>query len=237
MSALWPLAFVAGVISISSPCALPLLPGYVAHVAGLVGRTSDGGRGRVLLGALLFVAGFTTVFAALGASIGLLGGLLLGQRAMLMQAAGVLIIGMAVLQVTGWRPGMLARSAAPSAGFPVGLAGSFPLGMAFAATWTPCVGPVLAAVLLAASVEASAAEGAALLVIYSLGLGVPFVLTAVALERVRRVRELLLRRHRTIEVAGGLVLAAMGILIVTDRWLPLMAPLLRWYAQLNWPPF
>lgn len=237
MTALWPLAFVAGAISFSSPCCLPLLPGYLAHVGGLVADGRGDHRSRTLVGAVLFVAGFTLVFSALGASLGLLGGALLGQRSLLLRAAGVLIIAMAVLQVTGWRPGPFGRTTTLSGRPAVGLAGSFPLGMAFAASWTPCVGPVLAAILLAASAEASAVAGAGLLVVYSLGLGVPFVLSAIALERIRPLRELLLRRHRAVEIAGGAVLGAMGVLIVSDRWLELMAPLLRWYAELSWPPF
>lgn len=236
MDAFWPLAFLAGVISISSPCALPLLPGYLAHIGGLVGRSSSASRSRAMAGALLFVVGFTLVFAALGASFGLLGGALVGQRSLLMQVAGVFILAMAALQITGWRPGLFARSLAV-AGSPPGLVGSLPLGMAFAATWTPCVGPVLAAILLAASAEASAAQGAALLVVYSLGLGVPFMLAAVALERLGSARAFLERHHRAVEIVGGAVLALMGTLILTDRWLALMGPLLRWYAELNWPPF
>lgn len=236
--ALWPLAFIAGAISFSSPCCLPLLPGYIAHVSGLMPSARTFALpSRALPGAVLFVAGFTLVFAGLGASAGLLGNLLLGQRPLLMQAAGVLIIVMAILQVTGWRPGPFAVTAGAPAGAPAGLAGSFPMGMAFAATWTPCVGPVLAAILLAAGAEASALQGSALLVVYSLGLGVPFILSAVALERLGPVRRALLRRHRPIEIAGGAVLGVMGALVLTDRWLPLMVPLLRWYAELNWPPF
>ena len=233
---LWPLAFVAGAISFSSPCCLPLLPGYLAHLSGLMDRRSTGAmRSRTVLGAVLFVLGFTLVFAALGASAGLLGGWLLGERLVLLRVAGVFIVIMAILQVTGWRPGIFARTAlapAPAAG----LAGSLPLGMAFAVSWTPCVGPVLAAILVAAGAEASALEGAGLLVVYALGLGTPFVLSAFALERLTRVRSFLLRAHRQIDIVGGSVLGVMGVLILTDRWLPLMASLLRWYSELNWPP-
>ncbi len=235
---LWPLAFLAGAISFSSPCCLPLLPGYLAHVGGLVdARAASAMRSRTVAGALLFVLGFTLVFALLGASAGLLGGYLLGQRELLLRAAGVFIVLMAVLQITGRRPAFFAWAALAPASPRGGLAGSFPLGMAFAASWTPCVGPVLAAILTAASAEGSALEGAGLLVVYALGLGVPFVASAVAIERSRRVRDTLLRAHRQIEVGGGAVLGLMGVLILTDRWLPLMAPLLRWYAQLGWPPF
>lgn len=234
---LWPLAFVAGVISFSSPCCLPLLPGYLAHLSGLMnGRQQDPLRSRTVLGALLFVLGFTLVFAALGASAGLLGGWLISERALLLKLAGIFIVVMAIFQVTGWRPWILSRTALVPAPAHGGLAGSLPLGMAFAASWTPCVGPVLAAVLVAAGAEASALEGAGLLVVYALGLGTPFVLTALAFERLKRVRNFLLRAHRQIDIVGGSVLGVMGILILTDRWLPLMAPLLRWYAELNWPP-
>lgn len=237
MDALWPLAFVAGVISFSSPCCLPLIPGYLSHVSGLVADPPRPAlRSRAIRGALLFVAGFTAVFAAIGASFGLLGGVLADQRGLVMQAAGVLIIIMAALQISGWRPGVFASTLVPAARPAVGLAGSFPLGMAFAGSWTPCVGPVLAAILAAASVEDSALEGAALLVMYALGLGVPFVASALALERLGPVRQMLMRRHRAVEIVGGSVLAVMGVLILSGEWLRLMAPLLRWYAELNWPP-
>lgn len=234
---LWPLAFLAGAISFSSPCCLPLLPGYLSHISGLVQRRPTSAlRSRTVMGALLFMSGFSLVFALLGASAGLLGSWLLGERLLLLRAAGILILVMAVLQITGWRPGLFARSAVAPQLRVAGVVGSFPLGMAFAASWTPCIGPVLAAILVAAGAEASALEGAGLLVVYALGLGVPFVLSAVAIEKIRGVRGAVLRAHRPIEVAGGAVLGLMGILIVTDRWLPLMGPLLRWYGQLNWPP-
>lgn len=235
---LWPLAFAAGAISFSSPCCLPLLPGYLAHIGGLVQAGRVGAlRSRTVVGALLFVLGFTMIFALLGASAGVLGGILIGERALLIRAAGVVIVAMAVLQITGWRPALFGRTAIVAAPAGLGLAGSFPLGMAFAATWTPCVGPVLAAILVAAGAEGSALEGAGLLSVYALGLGVPFVLSAFALERFKGVRDSVLRAHRPIEIVGGGVLGLMGVLILTDRWLPLMVPLLRWYSQLNWPPF
>src|SRR5713226_5776952 len=219
---LWPLAFLAGAISFSSPCCLPLLPGYLAHIGGLVGAPRASAiRSRTVVGAVLFVLGFTLVFALLGASAGLLGGFLLEERALLLRMAGVVIVGMAVLQVTGWRPGLFARSALAAAPRGVGLTGSFPLGMAFAASWTPCVGPVLAAILVAAGAEASALEGAGLLVVYAIGLGVPFVLSAFTIERSGWIRRGVLRAHRPIEIVGGGVLGAMGVLILTDRWLPL----------------
>lgn len=235
---LWPLAFLAGAISFSSPCCLPLLPGYFAHISGLVETpTAAPRRSRTVLGAGLFVLGFTLVFALIGASAGLLGGLLLGERELLLRAAGIVIVAMALLQITGWRPALFARTALAPAPSGRSLVGSFPLGMAFAASWTPCVGPVLAAILVAASAEGTALEGAGLLTVYALGLGVPFLLSAVALDRVGALRRAVLRAHRPVEIAGGAVLGLMGVLILTDRWLPLMGPLLRWYAQFNWPPF
>jgi len=217
---------------------LPLLPGYLAHISGLVNaQRTSAVPSRTVIGAVLFVFGFALVFALLGASAGLLGGLLLSERALLLRFAGVFIVAMAVLQMSGQRQGLLGRSALAFGPRGGGLAGSFPLGMAFAASWTPCVGPVLAAILVAAGAEASALEGAGLLVVYAMGLGVPFVLSALAIERSNSVRGAVLRAHRTIEIVGGGVLGTMGVLILTDRWLPLMGPLLRWYAELNWPPF
>ncbi|MGH2799483.1 MAG: cytochrome c biogenesis CcdA family protein [Thermoleophilaceae bacterium] len=106
---------------------------------------------RTVIGAILFVLGFTLVFALLGASAGLLSGILLGERALLLRAAGVVIVAMALLQISGWRPAVFAPTALAPAPSGVSLAGSLPLGMAFAASWTPCVGPVLAAIVVAAS--------------------------------------------------------------------------------------
>lgn len=236
---LWPLALLAGAISFSSPCCLPLLPGYLAHISGLVTPGAARSlRSRTLAGALLFVLGFTLVFALLGAGAGLLGSVLAEHRELMLRLAGSVILVMALLQITGWRPALFASTAlvpVPNGG--AGVASSLPLGMAFAASWTPCVGPVLAAILVAASAEASAIQGAGLLTVYALGLGIPFLLTALALQRFDPLRHAILRAHRQIEVAGGLVLGAMGVLILTDRWLPLMGPLLRWYGQLGWPPF
>ncbi|MHB8696319.1 MAG: cytochrome c biogenesis CcdA family protein [Solirubrobacteraceae bacterium] len=234
---LWALALLAGAISFTSPCCLPLLPGYLAHVGGLVDPARSALRSRTVVGALLFVGGFALVFTLLGASLGLLGGALLEQRGLLIGLAGWWIVAMAALQITGARPAFFARSAVVGAAPAPGLASSFPLGMAFAASWTPCVGPVLAAILVAASAEGSALEGAGLLFVYSLGLGVPFLLSALALQRVAPVRQWLLRQHRPVEVFGGVVLLAMGLLLLSGQWLRLMGPLLRLYANLNWPPF
>ena len=234
--ALWPLAFLAGVISFSSPCCLPLLPGYLAHIGGLVDHEQRALRSRAAIGAVLFIGGFAAVFTALGASLGLVGGALLSQKLLITQAEGALIIVMAALQIMGLRPGMFGRTAVVSATPSSTLAASFPLGMAFAASWTPCIGPVLAAILLAASTESSVLQGAGLLLVYALGLGVPFLLSALALQRVRRVRDFVLRAQRQVEIAGAVVLLAMGLLLLSDQWLVLMAPLLRWYGQLGWPP-
>src|SRR5437899_2482123 len=160
---LWPLAFIAGVISFSSPCCLPLLPGYLAHISGLVTPGSASVlRLRTVAGAALFVLGFTLIFALLGASAGLLGGFLLDQRELLLRGAGWVIIAMAVLQITGWRPALFGQTALVPLPSAPGLVGSFPLGMALAASWTPCVGPVLAPVLVTAGAEASAFERARL---------------------------------------------------------------------------
>lgn len=233
------LALVAGVISFSSPCCLPLMPGYASYVSGVAGSTQGGvALQRRLLGAgILFVLGFAVVFTAMGASATLLGGPLLRHRTGLIQAAGVFVVALGLVSMgllkvpfllREFRPGMQRVRPGP--------AGAFPLGMAFAIGWTPCIGPVLAGILTAAASTAAPAQGAALLFTYSLGLGIPFLLLAVGVGRSARLAEWLRRRGRQIELAGGLLLVAIGILMITGLWLRVFVPALRLFSRLGWPP-
>ncbi len=119
---------------------------------------------------------------------------------------------------------------------PRGPAWAFPMGMAFAAGWAPCIGPVLATILATAAVSGTALWGGVLMVLYSLGLGIPFVLLALGFTRAQRSLAWLRRHGRRIEVAGGALLVVVGVLFVTGRWQPLFRPLQRWFAELGWPP-
>lgn len=233
------LAVVAGFVSFSSPCCLPLIPGYLSYVSAL--PVSDLGRveaRRVALrAALLFVAGFTVVFTVLGAGATLLGSALLRNQDTVVRWFGVLIIGLGLSTMGLLRVPLLGREKRLDlARVPRGPAWAFPMGMAFAAGWAPCIGPILATILATASVAGSVWRGAILLALYSAGLGIPFVLLALGFNRAQGSLAWLRRHARGVEVLGGTLLVAVGVLFVTGRWMPLFRPMQRWFAQLGWPP-
>ena len=235
--ALSALALVAGVVSFTSPCTVPLLPGYVAYVSGLRDHQDAPSLRPAMVGSILFVAGFTLVFAALGATASGLGWLLASRAVLLERVAGTLIIVMG-LALTGTVriPGFARTVRVDPARVARGPAGAFPLGMAFAAGWTPCIGPVLAGILAVAATEASLARGVTLLTVYSLGLGLPFVWVAYAVTRGHDRLRWLRRHGHTIQSAGGWLLFAMGVAMITGGWTLLMSRALAWFARLGWPP-
>lgn len=225
-------ALVAGGLSFSSPCILPLIPGYIGYMSGVAGS-----RGRTLGAAILFALGFTVVFTALGAAASSIGSLLNVHRVLLEQAAGLLVIVLGLFLIGILRIPVLLREGRPLLGWAQpGPGGAFLLGIGFAFGWTPCIGPVLAAILLLASGQATVASGTLLLLLYSIGLGVPFVLAALLMERLGGVRRWLTRHGRVIDVAGGVLLVGMGVLMFTDRLDQIFAPALSLYTQLRWPP-
>ncbi len=237
---LWVLAFVAGVISFTSPCVLPLLPGYLSFVTGIeFGRVGQrGARLAALWPCLLFVLGFSIVFTALGATASQLGDVLRDHRSFLEVVAGIFIVGMALVMAGALRlPWLLGQYGARFDQRPAGACGALVLGMAFAIGWTPCVGPVLAAVLAVASSEGTAARGALLLLVYSAGLGVPFVLSGLFLSHLSGALGAVKRGMHVVTYVGAGTLALMGGLLISHRWMQVLAPLLRLYANLNWPPF
>ena len=182
-----PAALIAGLVSFLSPCVLPLVPPYLCFLAGttfdhLIAREpSSLVARRELATALLFVLGFTTVFVALGASASAVGGLLREYSTVLTVVAGVAIIIMGLHFLGAFHLPFLVRTARMHVEKPVGLWGAYAMGLAFAFGWTPCIGPVLAAILAVAASESTVARGAGLLAVYSLGLGIPFLLAAFAL--------------------------------------------------------
>lgn len=231
-------AFIAGVVSITSPCCLPLLPGYLGYLSGVTPDGVDADRRRIFVAAALFVLGFTIVFIALGATASQLGALLLGYRLPMARVAGIFIAAMGVFLILEGRVGFFSRSGEWSRRLSGGkLWTAPPLGAAFAITWTPCIGPVLGAVLTLAGTTTNLRQGVGLLTVYSLGLGLPFLLLSLSVVRVRSLLRRAGRVSAALQPVSGLLLVAMGILLVTDRWLPLISPVLAWYAQVRWPPF
>jgi len=218
-------AFVAGLLSFASPCVLPLVPPYLAYMGGVSveqlraqgGATgSTKARGRILLVALCFVAGFSTVFVALGATASWIGQAVGAHLGILATIAGVLLVLMGLHFVHLIRIPLLDRTARPGlAHKPAGLAGAYAVGLAFGFGWSPCVGPVLTAILLMAGAADSAGEGAWLLLVYSLGIGLPFLAAAFFAEGFMTWSARVRGRLDLIEKAMGLFLIAAGILILT----------------------
>ena len=231
------IAFGAGVVSITSPCTVPLLPGYVGFLSGLSTGDVAVQRRRAFSGALLFVAGFTAVFAALGATATALAGLLLGNRPLLYHIAGAFIAIVGVVLLVSNRIPMFMRSGDWSRRVRGGqLWSAAPLGAAFAITWTPCIGPVLAGILALSAATSTEGEGVLLMVLYSLGLALPFLALSLSVPRVHGWLRRFRRGIAALRITAGLLLVGMGVLLLTDRWVPLMAPLLRLYAKAQWPP-
>ncbi|HYY83410.1 MAG TPA: cytochrome c biogenesis protein CcdA [Beijerinckiaceae bacterium] len=211
-----PAAVLGGLISFLSPCVLPLVPPYLSYLAGTTLDELQAGddwavRRRALLTALLFVAGFSTVFVLLGATASVLGQALRQHLELLSTVAGVVIIVMGLHLLGLFRIGLLYREARVEVGRSASVWGAYLMGLAFAFGWTPCIGPILAAILALAGSETSVARGALLLGAYSAGLGIPFVLAALAMKPfvafLKRVRS----RFGMIEKAMGAFLVLTGI--------------------------
>jgi len=222
------LAFAAGVVSFLSPCVLPLLPVYLSFVSGVAVEDLERQRWRVLRVALSFTAGFTALFVVLGTAAGSIGGVLAANRTLLSIIAGVVLIvaGLFVMEVIHLPAGKGLEL--PKVG---GVLGGFVAGAAVAVAWTPCVGPVLGAILTLAGTQGGAAQGALLLFVYSLGLAVPFLLAAVAFGWVARRLEWVKRHYRVIRIVAGVLLIIAGLLMVTGtfEYLSRLAP--------SWSPF
>lgn len=224
-----PVAMIAGLVSFLSPCVVPLVPGYLSYVTGLSGvDLSAVQRSRVVLGAVLFVLGFSAVFVSYGTLFGGLGATLLTHLDLITRVLGVVTIGLGLL-FGGWLPG-LSREWRLRATPAVGLAGAPVLGVLFGLGWTPCFGPTLAAVQTLAISEASAVRGALLSAVYALGLGVPFILAALAYRRAL-VAFGWIRRHQVwVMRLGGAMLVLLGVLLVTGVWGSLVASMQGWIS-------
>jgi len=212
-------AVAAGFVSFASPCVLPLVPGFLGYVTGLSGVTlEERKRGRLMLGALLFVLGFSVVFIAVAVTVSAAGTLLKEHQSLLMRLGGVIVILMALVFLgIGSQRGFAPRWR-PAAG----LAGAPLLGMVFGLGWAPCTGPTFGAIVALSTAlsgdQQAMARGVGLATAYSLGLGLPFLLIAGGYSRAGRASRWLREHHRGIQVAGGVLLLVVGFLLVTGLW-------------------
>jgi cytochrome c-type biogenesis protein len=222
-------AFLAGVLSFISPCVLPLIPGYLSFVSGVtleemrgsgaLAAPAPGARRKAVIASIAFVLGFSLVFVSLGASATAVGAYLMTRLAVLGKAAGVIIIlfglhMMGVLRI-GW---LYSEKRVQTAKKPAGFFGAMVVGIAFAFGWTPCIGPILAAILAIAAAQESVWQGVKLLAVYSLGLGVPFIATSLAINQFFAASARLRRHYHAIEVVSGVLLVVVGVLIFTNRF-------------------
>jgi cytochrome c-type biogenesis protein len=220
----FPLAFLAGVLSFLSPCVLPLIPSYVSFITGIsfkdltVGTDREKIRHITLANSLAFIAGFTTVFTTLGVSSSALGRFLFTYMDYLRIIGGILVIVFGLF-IAGFvkLDFLLSEKKIHLSGKPAGYIGTFLIGMTFAAGWSPCIGPILGAILVYAGSKGSALYGFQLLLVYSLGLGVPFLLSAVAINVFLSYSPKIAKHMRFIMIISGLLLILFGILLLTDQ--------------------
>jgi cytochrome c-type biogenesis protein len=226
-------ALAAGVISFLSPCVLPLVPGYLSAVTGVsANELESAGWRRVLGPSLLFVASFSAIFILLGLTATGIGSVLQDHRELLTKISAALIIAMGLLFVSSlfitrlnreWHVDALLERA--------GRGGPIVAGAAFAIAWTPCIGPTLGAILGAASLSGSAARGAFLLAVYSAGLAIPFILTAVAFSQMTTAFAVVKRHYQAIVATGGVILISMGVLIWTGEINQLNIQVINWMEE------
>jgi cytochrome c-type biogenesis protein len=212
-----PVALVAGLVSFFSPCVIPLLPGYLSYATGLSGADHESAkRGRMLAGSLLFVLGFTVVFVALGTVSGALGAWLITWQREITVVLGVMtiLLGLVFAGVVPWFQRDLRVHQVPA----VGLGAAPLLGLLFGLGWTPCMGPTLAVITTLSITEGTAGRGALLSVFYALGLGLPFIVAAIAFRKALGAFAVIRRHQLLIMRLGGLMMVAVGVLLVSGWW-------------------
>jgi cytochrome c-type biogenesis protein len=222
-------AFVAGVLSFVSPCVLPLIPGYLSYISGVTldemqgmgepAGTTAAARRRVLVASVFFILGFSFVFICFGAAASVLGRYMLERQRVLSKIAAVVVIlfglhTMGILRIS-W---LYSEKRVQVERKPKGVIGAFFVGLAFAFGWTPCIGPILGGILAIAGAQDTVGQGVQLLAVYSLGLGLPFLLTALAINQFFSAFARIRRHYHAIEVVSGLLLVLIGVLIFTNRF-------------------
>ena len=228
-----PVALIAGMVSFASPCVLPLVPGYLGYVGGMTGvelaDASGKQKGRLLAGVLLFFAGFSVVFVGLSLVFVQLGAALTPWIDVVMRVLGLVVIVMG-MSFLGWIPFLQYDKrlhAAPRAN----LAGAFLLGLTFGVGWAPCIGPTLSAIIVLALPTESPVRGGLLALVYCIGLGLPFILLALAFRRSAGALKFLRTHRETITRIGGGLLIALGLALVTGLWGRISQELQGWVAQ------
>lgn len=225
-----PIAVLAGAISFFSPCVVPLLPGYLSYVTGLsAAELGSERRGRMLAGTSLFVAGFSAVFILTGVVFGAVGNALLDHQSVITKVLGGVTVVLGLVFLGGF--GFLQRDVRVHRVPAVGIAAAPLLGVLFGFGWTPCIGPTLGTVMNLAATEGSSGRGAVLALVFSLGLGVPFIVAALAFRRMLGAVAWV-RKHQVLVIRiGGVLMIAVGLLLLTGVWDSMTAELRQWVAQ------
>ncbi len=231
-------AFAAGLFSFISPCVLPLIPAYISFISGVSVEEFKEGVGnkkklsKVILSSVFFVAGFSLVFVTLGASATIAGKFLLSKLSLFSQAAGIIIVifglhtmGIFKIKYLDIEKRINVRNKT------YGMIGSFFVGLAFAFGWTPCIGPILGAILAIASTRDTVSQGILLLSVYSLGLGIPFLITAIAMNAFLKFFKSIKNHFRKIEIISGLLLVIIGILVFSNK-LQILAYYIPWKVNI-----
>ncbi|WP_405017931.1 cytochrome c biogenesis protein CcdA [Kitasatospora sp. NBC_00070] len=231
-----PIALAAGLVSFFSPCVLPLVPGYLSYVTGLsaadLADAKGARRGRMLLGSALFILGFTAVFVSGGALFGFFGQTLQANQRTISIVMGLLVVLMG-LAFMGLVPGLSMREVRSHRRPVIGLAGAPLLGIVFGVGWTPCVGPTLASIQGLAWNQASPGRGAFLMAVYCLGLGLPFVVAALAFRRALGAFGWVKRHYQWVMRIGGGMLVVVGLLLVTGAWDSMVRELQSYVADFS----
>ena len=225
-----PIAVLAGLVSFLSPCVLPLVPGYLGFLGG---ATRTASRSRLVLGVLLFIAGFTVVFVAMGVFAGTLGRFFLEYADLITRILGLVVIALGLVFIGVF--GFAQRTTKPQVRQNLGLVGAPLLGLAMGIGWTPCIGPTLATILSLGVTQADPVRAGLLAVAYSLGLGLPFLLLAFGFGWATRSVSFLRRHIRVVNIIGGALLIVLGLLMVTGVWTAIMSSLLGVMGSVELP--